>query len=228
MQGRMQNQVFMLDDNCKAILDLKNDDHEGVYLQGTVFVAKLYLETILYPSPIIPELDFKVLVKNSGDCNTAAEKGGDVEIAAQIAATITLHKAMGDKLIPYINSLWKGNRVNLEKSGAKISAERSKVPPPETPVISRVVRGPVTGSIKIYLMRGVKSSQKKRSKKQYRIFMFEKEDDTKGIEIGSAFDSRKLIGYDVPESVYRYFSVRAENSGGSSLLASKVRFFLSI
>lgn len=216
----------MADDNCKAILDLKNDDHEGVYLQGTVFLAKLYVETTLYPSPIVPEVDFKALVKDCGDCNTAAEKGGDAEIAAQIAATLSLHKAMGKKLIPYINSLWEGNRLNLEKSGAKISAERSKVPPPEQPVISRIVRGPEAGSIKIYLVRGVNSSQKKRSKKQYRIFMFEKDDDTKGTDIGGSWDSRYLIGYGVPESVYRYFSVRVENSGGSSLLASKVRFFL--
>lgn len=116
--------------------------------------------------------------------------------------------------------------MNLEKSGAKISAERSKVPPPDQPIISKIVNGPESGSIKIYLVRGKKSADKKRSKKQYFIFMFEKEDDVKGVEVGKSWDSRYLYGYDIPFSVYRYFGVRAENSGGSSLLSSKVKYYL--
>ncbi len=216
----------MSDENCKAILDLLPTDFDGVYKQGGVFINTLYVETTLYATPIITEADFKPLVKDLGDANLAVANGGDVEKAIQMAASIKLHKAMGDKLIPYINSLWKGNRVNLEKSGAKISAEPKKVPPPDQPIIDRIVKGPVAGSLKVYLVRGKKSTLKKRSKKHYRIFMFEKEEDIKGVEVGDTFDSRTLFAYDVPASVYRFYAVRAENSGGSSLLSSKVKYFL--
>jgi hypothetical protein len=215
-----------MSDTCKAILDLLPTDFDGVYKQGTVFLAKMYLETTLYATPIIAEVDFKPLVKDLGDANIAAENGGEVELAVQMACSVKLHKAMGKKLIPYINSLWEDNRVNLEKSGAKISAERSKVPPPEQPIISKIEAYNEAGSVKIYLVRGKQSTNKKRSKKQYRIFMFEKEDDAKGTEIGSSFDSRYLYGYEVPTAVYRFFAVRAENSGGSSLLSTKVKFYL--
>jgi hypothetical protein len=216
----------MADYLVKAILDLDRDDHDGIYNQGGVFLEGLYKETTIYVTPIIAKDEFTLLVTDMGNAKIAAEGGSDVDKAVLLECSDKLFNAMSDKLIPYINSLWKGNRVNIEKSGAKVSAEPSKVPPPDQPVISRIVRGPESGSIKIYLVRGVKSSVKKRSKKLYRIFMFEKEDDVNGIEIGSTFDSRKLIGYDVPASVYRYFGVRAENSGGSSLLSSKVKFFL--
>jgi hypothetical protein len=216
----------MADNAIKAILDLLETDHDGIYNQGGVFLEKLYKETILYATPIIDKDAFTKLVEDMGKAKVAAEGGSDVDKATLLECSGKLFRAMGDKLIPYINSLWKGNRVNIEKSGAKLSAERSKVPPPDQPVINRIVRGPESGSIKIYLVRGTKSSQKKRSKKEYRIYMFVNENDATGTEIGNTFDSRKLIGYGVPESVYRFFSVRAENSNGSSLLASKVKYFL--
>jgi hypothetical protein len=212
---------------AKAILDLSPTDWKGILTQGKLFLSHLYVETTLYPTPIIAEADFKPLVENADKAMVAAENGGDIEMANREEMCGKLLEAMGQKLIPYINGLWAGNRTNLEKSGAKVSALPSPVPPPDQPVIKKIVRGPEAGSVKIYLVRGVNSSLKKRSRTEYRIFMFEKEEDTKGIEIGDTTNSTKLIGYDVPESVYRYFSVRAKNTGGSSLLASKVRFFLS-
>jgi hypothetical protein len=216
----------MADYLVKAILDLDRDDDDGIFNQGEVFLDKLYKETTIYVTPIIPKDEFTLLVTDMGNAKVAAEGGSDVDKAVLLECSDKLFNAMSDKLIPYINSLWKGNRVNIEKSGAKVSAEPSKVPPPDQPVISRIVRGPQSGSIKIYLVRGVKSSQKKRSKKEYHIYMFVNENDAVGTEIGSSWDSRYLFGYGVPESVYRYFGVRAENSNGSSLLSSKVKFFL--
>jgi hypothetical protein len=216
----------MPDDNTTAILDLLATDCDGNLKQGNVFLTKLYQETVLYPTPTVTLTIFKGYVQDSADAITAAEKGGDVEIATRTQTTLTLHNAMSDKLIPYINSMWKGNRVNLEKSGAKISAVPSKVPPPDQPVIKKIVAGTEEGSVKIFLVRGIKSTDKKRSKKQYRIIMFENENDVKGVEVGSSWDSRKLYAYGVPYSVYRYFGVRAENSGGSSLLSIKGKYFL--
>jgi hypothetical protein len=216
----------MADYVCKAILDLDENDHDGILDQGDVFLLRLYTELVLYPTPVIPKDEFTLLVDNMRTAKTEAEGGSDVQKSTLLACSSNLFDAMSDKLIPYINSLWKGNRVNIEKSGAKVSAEPSMVPPPDQPVISRIVRGPQPGSIKVYLVRGVKSSQKKRSKKEYHIYMFVNENDTVGIEVGTSWDSRYLFGYGVPESVYRYFAVRAENSNGSSLLSSKVRFFL--
>jgi hypothetical protein len=133
---------------------------------------------------------------------------------------------MSEKLIPYINGLYAGNRPSLEASGAPSGAEPSPVPAPDQPTISKVVAGPEPHSVKICLVRGVNSSLKKRSRSLYRIIMFEKEDDAKGVEIGSSTNSRKLIGYDVPENVTRYYAVVAQNTGGSSPLSSKVKFYI--
>jgi hypothetical protein len=211
---------------CKAILDLRPDDWEGTYNQGNTFLTHLYVENVIYATPIIAKDDFTKMVEDAGKAITDANKGDDTEKAIREDLCRELHYAMGKKLIPYINGLWIGNLTNLEKSGAKVSADSSPVPPPDQPVINRIGRGPIAGSVKISLVRGVNSTLKRRSRTLYRVFMFEKEDDVKGTEVGSTYNSNKLYGYEVPESVNRYFSVQAQNSGGYSLLASKVKYYL--
>ena len=212
---------------CKAILDLRPDDWDGIHNQGEVFLSHLYVETILYPTPIIAEVDFKALVTAAGEALTEAIKGDDADKALREETGEKLYTAMGQKLIPYINGLWSGNKVNLEKSGAKVSADPSPVPPPDTPTIKKIVPGPEPASVKVCLIRGINSTLKKRSRTLYRVFMFEKEDDAKGVEVGSSYNSNKLYGYDIPLSVYRYYGVSAQNSGGTSPLSSKTKFYLS-
>jgi hypothetical protein len=209
-----------------AILSLSVNDFDGIYKQGNRFLDQLYSETTLYPTPPVIQADFKAQVDAVGVAITDAAGRGKTEMDNRKDSCKALHKVMGKKLIPYINLCWAGNLINLDKSGAKTSAEPTPVPAPDQPNISTIVRGPDPGSVKIKLVRGVNSSLKKRSKTEYRIFMFEKEEDTKGTEIGSSSNSYKLIGYDVPENAARYFGVISKNTGGFSPLSSKVKFYL--
>jgi len=211
---------------CKAILDLLPTDYYGIIRQAVRFKDGLYMEATLYASPPITQTDFKDQYVISDQAATAAIEGGKHERSVRNTECAKLLEMMSGKLIPYINSLYTGNRPALEKSGARTSAEPSPVPPPEQPNISRVARGPEVNSVKVSLVRGVKSTLKKRSRTLYRIFMFEKEDDAKGIEIGSSSNSHKLYGFDVPENVNRYYAVMAQNTGGVSPLSSKVKYYL--
>jgi hypothetical protein len=210
----------------KAVLDLEPNDWDGINNQGRRFLEGLYKQAILYPTPPIAVDDFTARVEASEAATTAAIEGSKHDRTVRKTAAKALYDAMALQLIPYINIKWSGNRSNLEASGAKTSTDPSPVPSPNTPQISRVAKGPDPNMVKIYLVRGVNSELKKRAKIEYTIFMFVNEDDPEGKEVGSSFNSNKLFGKGIPNSVYRYFAVQAKNTGGTSDLSSKYKFFL--
>jgi hypothetical protein len=210
----------------KAVLDLEPNDWDGINNQGRRFLDGLYNRVDLYAEPPIKQIDFKALVETSEAATTAAIEGSKHDRTVRKTESRKLYNAMGLQLIPYINTLYSGNRTNLEASGAKTSVDPSPVPRPDTPQISRVVKGPDPNTVKIYLVRGVNSGLKRRSKTEYRIFMFEKEEDLEGKDVGSSFNSNNLIGRGIPYNVYKFFAVKAYNTGGASELSSKVKYFL--
>jgi hypothetical protein len=169
---------------CKAILDLSPNDFNGINDQAKLFLDGLYTETTLYATPPVTLTEFKDQYDKSYKATVAAIEGGKHERSIRDKECAMTHWMMGEKLIPYINGLYVDNRPLLEKSGAKTSSDPTPVPPPNPPNISRLENGPEPKSVKVFLVRGVKSNLKKRSRILYRIFMFEKEEDA--IEIGRA------------------------------------------
>ena len=211
---------------CKAIMDVDPTDYDGINNLGKRLLEYLYKELTLYAVPPITQADFKVQLDKSELATSNAIEGSKLDKSIRNEEGGVLYGMMNGKLLPYVNGLYMGNRPNLEKSGFKTSSDPTPVPPPDQPVISRLVRGPEAATVKVYLVRGVNSELKKRSKKLYHLMMFEREEDMVGKEVGKSFDSRNLIGYGVPEGAYRFFAVYAENSGGVSILSSKVKFYL--
>jgi hypothetical protein len=216
----------MSDKISKAILDLKANDWDGINNQGRRFLEGMYKRIDIYPTPPIAKDAFTLLVETSEAATTAAIEGSKHDRTERKTEGTILYKAMSLQLIPYINTLWSGNRSNLEASGAKTSVFPSPVPRPDPPQISRVAKGPEPNTVKVYLVRGVNSGLKKRSRTEYRIFMFVNEDDLEGKDVGSSFNSTKLFGSGIPNNVIRYYGVIAKNSGGTSDLSSKAKFYL--
>jgi hypothetical protein len=212
---------------CVAILGLRNTDYDDIVKQAGVFLEKFYQEIVLYPNPLIPEIEFREQYEKARKASTAAVKGSSSDKATHKQECAILYKWMQDKLIEYINSLYAGNRPLLERSGAKIKSDPTPVPPPDQPIIKRIERGPEPNSVKIFLVRGINSKQKRRSRLCYFILMYKDMEVRTGIEVGSSWSSINLIGYDVPDNEYLYFAVRASNSSGSSLPSSRVKYFLS-
>jgi hypothetical protein len=212
---------------CVAIMGVKVSDHDGINKSGHNYLDGMYKLPLIYTDIPLDVDAFRAMVTASEEATAAAEKGDPLAIVLRNKLSKTVYSTIKVKFLPYLNDKFPGDRPAIEKAGANTSAEPTPVPPPDQPIISKIVNGPVAGSIKVKLVRGKNSKLKRRSTTDYRIFMFAKPDDKMGKEIGDATDSRYLYGYDVTLDVYVWISVRAKNSGGSSLLASKVRYFLS-
>jgi hypothetical protein len=212
---------------CVAIMGVKVNDHVGINQSGHNYLDGMYKLPLIYTEIPVPVDEFKAMVVASDEATAAAEKGDASAIVVRNNLSKKVYTTIKIMFLPYLNEHFPGDRAAIEKAGANVSAEPTPVPPPDQPIISKITRGPVAGSIKVGLVRGKNKKLKTRSKTEYRVFMFAKPDDKIGKEIGDATDSRKLYGFDVTEDVYVWISVRAKNSGGSSLLASKVRYFLS-
>jgi hypothetical protein len=212
---------------CKAVLDLRLSDFDGINNQGKLFLDHFYKETILYPHPYVSEADFRAQWRKSLEATAAAIEGSKLERTVRNTESRKLHAMMSGKVIPNINSLYSGNREKIEKAGAKVSSDPSPVPPPDQPIIQRIERGPEPNTIKVYLVRGINSKQKRRSRIAYHIFMYQHIDDMEDRNIGSTYSSINLIGKGVPYEEFFYISVEAKNANGTSPPAERVRFWLS-
>jgi hypothetical protein len=212
---------------CKAYLGLAVTDFQGIINMANRFLDFLYKETILFVDPIISKADFALQTKLAAEATQYAIRGSIKDRSKRNTECKILHRMMTQKLLPYINRLYAGNRPYIERSGAKCTGDPSPVPPPDTPIIMKIEKGTLPNSVKIFLVRGINSKQKRRSRIFYRIIMFENEEATKGLEVGATYNSTELIGKDIPILVYRYYAVKASNSNGSSLPSKKERFFLT-
>jgi hypothetical protein len=212
---------------CKAVLDLRLSDFDGINNQGKLFLDHFFKETILYPHPYVSESDFRAQWIRSLEATAAAMGGSKLQRSIRNSESRKLHAMMSGKVLPYINSLYRGKREKIEKAGAKVSADPSPVPAPDQPIIKKIERGPEPNTIKVYLVRGINSKQKRRSRMIYRIYMYQHIDDIESKEIGSTYSSINLVGEDVPYDAYFYISVEAKNANGTSPLAEKVRFWMS-
>ena len=211
---------------CKAVLNLDPNDWDGINKQGEKFLDNLYVHPAEYPDPPITEEEFKAQVTTSKQDTVAAVEGSKHDRSNREAEGTKLYDMMSYKLIPYINTLYIGNRTKIELSGAKTSVDPTPVPRPDAPIIKKIIKGPEPNTVQIKLVRGINPELKRRSRIENRIFMFEKEDDAVGEEVGCSFNSNKLIGHNIPENVARYYLVIAYNTGGVSDPSDKVKFYL--
>ncbi len=210
-----------------AVLGIIETDYNGINRQAAVFLDKLYKETEIYPDPRRTEAFFRAQYERSLAATAAAKGGRGIDYATRNTECAKTYRLMQDEIIPYINSLYAGNRAYLERSGAKIKSDPTPVPPPDQPVILRIVKSTEPNTAKVYLVRGINSKQKRRSRIFYRILMYPDAEVLKGEEIGSTWSSINLIGQNIPVDEYVYISVIAMNSGGSSLPSERRKFFLS-
>ncbi len=209
-----------------AIVGLKVTDHDGINKSGHNYLDGMYALPLVYDDPPMEEAEYKALVLTSDDLTAKAKKGDTLSKTKRNDASKKVFDVIKFKFCPYLNNKFPGNKAMFEQAGANVSAEPVPVPPPDQPIISKIVRGPEEGSIKVNLVRGKNSKLKKRSTTEYIVYLFAKPDDKTGKEIGDSTDSRKLYGYGVTADVYVWIAVRAKNSGGSSLLSEKTKFFL--
>ncbi len=202
-------------------------DYDGINALGQNILDGAYKSPLVFADMPVTENVFKDLVTTSFNATAAAKHGGTLAITLRNNASKKLYNCIKIKILAYLNDKFAGEKAMFELAGTNVSADPTPVPPPDQPKISKVVRGSESGTVKVVLVRGKNSKLKKRSRTDYRVFMFAKPDDKTGKEIGDSTDSRFLFGYDVPEDTYVWIAVRAKNSGGSSLMSDKVKFFLA-
>lgn len=203
------------------------NDHNGINILGQNIVDGVFKFPLKFIDPPMSIDDFKAMLKTSVDWTAAAKKGDPYAIIARDNATKLVFTTIKVKFLSYLNDKFQGDKASFEMAGVNFSADPAPVPPSDQPIISKIIRGPEAGSIKVNLVRGKNKKLKRRSKSRYYIFMFAKPDDKTGKEIGDTTDSRYLYGYDVTTDVYVWIAVRAKNSGGASLLSEKVKYFLT-
>lgn len=208
-------------------MGVKVKDYDGINHYGHSFLDGMYKLPLVYTDLPMEESEFRALVVASEEATAAAKTGDPLAITNRNKASKKVYDTIKVKFLTYLNSNFPGDRAAFLQAGAHVSADPTPVPPPDQPQISKVVRGTEEGSIKVILVRGTNSKLKERSTTEYIVFLFAKPDDKEGKDIGDSTDSRFLYGYGVPYDTFVWISVRAKNSGGASLLASKVKYFLA-
>ena len=212
---------------CVAVLNLNKNDHDGINNQAKNFIEGLYVETVLYADPPIQLADFKNQYDASIQATALAADGGKKAIAKRNKESGLLLDMMADKLIIYINGLYKGNRENLGKSGAPVSEDPSPHPRPEKQVIKRIDKGPEPKSAKVFLVMGQGESKKKNENRTYILYVFEAEDAVTPVKVFHFTSMRKLVAIGITVMTAFWYAVTAQNAGGESDLSDKVRFVLT-
>lgn len=134
-----------------GIMNSTEQEPQKVIDVGVKVDLGLYENIDLYAEPKVEKLAYRAQLLKA---QTAQGKvaNGSVEDTAERDYEVGLFFVMlNDKNLPYVNGLYKGDRVKLLASGFDVFDETTPHPIPAAPIIGRVVSGKEAHSVKIYL-----------------------------------------------------------------------------
>jgi hypothetical protein len=135
-----------------AVLHCTKKQHEKVINLGNRLIDGLYVKILLFPDPLIPKADFKILLKAASESQTEADGGGIKDTGQRDEDVLTLFEAIKE-LRDYVNRLYKGNKVNILASGFDANIEPTPHSLPDVPIIKEIRIGPLPHSVKIILTK---------------------------------------------------------------------------
>jgi hypothetical protein len=204
------------------------DDYEAINELGTRVYDTLYANPLIYPNPPKTNVQLKTVLDLSIDAQSNVKGGGKQATTRRNNRSKVLHDMLEQEILTYVNGLWRGNKENLELSGFPVSKEPEPHGVPETPVIKRIEKGPVPGSVKIILEPRSGSDIQKKERLMY--FVYKGTDpinSTTDEQVLTTSNSKAIIITGVQRAVDYFYTLFAHNGKNGSELATKVRFMLN-
>jgi hypothetical protein len=211
-----------------AIMGCTRTMHTQVIELGTSVHTTMYANPTVYLATPMSGTDLKLLLDAAIDAQGAVKTGGIQATIKRDAKVGAMYDALGNKFLPYVNGLWKGNQQNLSLSGFPVSKEPEPIGAPNTPLIKRIEKGVEPGTVKILLEKRTGTASQRKCSLIYSVFMTDDPiDETKLKLMLVTSNSHELIIHDVPRGVDQYYCVSARHRKIGTQLCSKVRFMLN-
>jgi len=197
----------------------KNTYDNGLY--STLYMA-------LFPDTQTSKVDYKTQLDKSDAAETRVNEGGSThDTTVRNNEFASLH-VMNVANVNYVNQLFRGNKINLEKSGFPLSKEPSPIGVPDPVVIRKATNGPVPGSVKLFINPMTGALSKKRTPRIYYIFVTDDPNSTDNLKcVLHTTSSRKLIVTGVTRGKDQYYYITCETSAGESELSGRWKYMLN-
>jgi hypothetical protein len=212
---------------CIAVMGVSKTDHDGINNAAERQLQGAYALPLMFPDMQVPEAEFKATWQASVEATAAAKDGGKSAITVRNKRSAELYGMMVDKNIPYFNTLYKGDREKLLKSGANVSDEFVPHTLLQQLIITSIKKGPGEKTVKVNIKFGSDEARSKTGTLIFTVYVFETAESTTPRIGCRSTNSRKLFVTNVPLMITQYYSVTVQNAAGENILASKVRFTLT-
>jgi hypothetical protein len=212
---------------CIAVLGVSKTDYDGINNAADREIQGAYVEVVLFPNMPLTEVIFKAAWQASVEATAAAKDGGKTAITIRNKRSAELYSMMVDKNIPYFNTLYKGDREKLLKSGSNVSDEFVPHSLLQKLIITSIKKGPGDKTVKINIKFGSDEARSKKGTLIFTVYVFDSADSTTGRVGCRSTNSRKLLVSNVPLMTAQYYAVTVQNAAGENELCGKVRFALT-
>ena len=211
---------------AKAIIGCTVKQPDKVVETGINVLSQMYENPAEYTTPPRTKIIFSGIVDDAAASQAASKNRGKLEIATRDTDVGTLFTVLEDEYVPYVNGLYKGNRVKLLLSGLPVTTDSSPVGLPDAPVIDHINDGPDPHSAKIFLKRSKGGAKKKKGNLTYNVYQ-----SSDPAMAASSFklvltvtSMNKLVVGGLTRAVEVAFAVSCRNSAGSTDMSAPVKF----
>ena len=211
---------------AKAKIGCTVKQSEKVNEVGINVLALMYENTAEYATPPRTKPVFTVIVDEAVGAQAGAKNRGKLEIATRDSKVGTLYSVLEDEYVPYVNGLYKGDRVNLLLSGLPVSSDSSPIGLPVIPKIDRIEDGNDPHTAKIYLTRSKGAAKKKKGNITYNVYL-----SSDPAMAASSFklvltvtNMNKLVVVGLTRASEVALAVSCRNSAGSTDMSAPVKF----
>ncbi|MBI3501389.1 MAG: fibronectin type III domain-containing protein [Bacteroidetes bacterium] len=178
----------------------------------------------LYATPPVTKANYTPLVDAAVTAQGDVKGGGKNATTARNTATTALFLTL-EKLLLYVNGLYKGDKDKLSKSGFDISSEPAPHGIPDAPVIKKIENGDTPHSAKIFL---AKTTSPLDTQKESVNFIVQMSDDDSADEnfktVLQTKNQHKLVIANLTRGKEEFFRVAKANAKGQSDWSNTVSF----
>jgi len=212
---------------AKAYLGCDINKPQSVIDRGVKVDEGIFGHSLIYVTPTVVKVDYEAQLLRAQTKQGLVKNGSVQDTIDRDVEVKGLYGMLDNKLLPYTNGLFKGNKQNLAISGFPVWDHNTPHGVQEAPLIKKIVAGPVANSVKIMLAKTTSPLLMKKEKLLYFVYVSDSADGPEIKLIFKGTNSRKLIVLNVQMGIYLWYSVTVLNSAGESLPSTRERFNLT-
>ncbi len=183
---------------------------------------------LLYLNPPNAKVDYKTQLDKTIAAEAKVTAGGSTHDTKDRDLQSGNLRGMSVANVNYANQLYRGNTVNLDKSGYPVSKEPTPHGVTDPPKVDRAENGKTSGTVKFYLTRTKSPLKKTKEILTYYIYATSDPDSMDNLKcILHTRNSSKLIISNVVRGRDMYYYLTSENAAGESDFSERVKYMLN-